>query len=163
VRPVLDAILCSPELYDGPTMVKPPVVFAAGLLRATGQTITRPDWIWECSGAGQMLFHPPDVSGWDDTRWLDTNTLRGRWDLVTTALAGHTISPVTSGYAETPAEAVTRARAFWNDPRLTSETVSALSAWSSSALATTAGSSLRAQRQNALRMIVGMSPDHQVS
>ena len=24
------------------------------------------------SNAGQKLFYPPDVSGWDDTRWLDT-------------------------------------------------------------------------------------------
>ena len=29
--------------------------------------------------AGQQLFYPPDVGGWDDTRWLDTATFRARW------------------------------------------------------------------------------------
>ena len=28
-------------------------------------------------GQGQRLFHPPNVAGWDDDRWLDTSTLRG--------------------------------------------------------------------------------------
>ena len=30
IRPVLEAILCSPKLYDGPRMVKPPIVLIAG-------------------------------------------------------------------------------------------------------------------------------------
>ena len=30
IRPVVEAILCSPEFYEGPRMVKPPVVLAAG-------------------------------------------------------------------------------------------------------------------------------------
>jgi uncharacterized protein (DUF1800 family) len=163
VRPVLEAILCSPQLYEGPAMVKPPVVFTAGLLRATGQAITSGNWSWMGAGAGQQLFRPPDVSGWDDTRWLDTNTMRGRWDLVNQTLEGHTINASSSSYAETPAEAVTRARAFWNDPRLTEETVSALSAWASGALPVSGGYAYqRAQRQNALRMLIGMSPDHHV-
>ena len=29
--------------------------------------------------AGQQLFYPPDVGGWDYTRWLDTATFRARW------------------------------------------------------------------------------------
>ena len=29
--------------------------------------------------SGQQLFYPPNVAGWDDTRWLDTATFRGRW------------------------------------------------------------------------------------
>ena len=37
IRPVLEAILCSPELYEGPRMTKPPVVLNAGMLRALGQ------------------------------------------------------------------------------------------------------------------------------
>ncbi len=35
-RPVVRAILKHPHLYDGPRMVKPPVVYTAGLLRAAG-------------------------------------------------------------------------------------------------------------------------------
>ncbi|MGZ8650271.1 MAG: DUF1800 family protein, partial [Solirubrobacteraceae bacterium] len=36
IRPVLEAILCAPQLYDGPRMVKPPIVLIAGMLRARG-------------------------------------------------------------------------------------------------------------------------------
>ena len=60
-------------------MVKPAIVFAVGLLRATNRSITDDDWTWMCSNAGQQLFYPPDVSGWDDSRWLDTSTMAGRW------------------------------------------------------------------------------------
>ena len=36
-------------------------------------------WSWIAELAGQRLFFPPNVAGWDDNRWLDTSTLRGRW------------------------------------------------------------------------------------
>src|SRR5215216_6608208 len=78
IRPVLEAILRSPELYEGPRMTKPPVVQLAGMLRALGRTITGEEWVWLSDGAGQRLYHPPDVSGWDDKRWLDSNTIRAR-------------------------------------------------------------------------------------
>ena len=44
-------------------------------------------WAWLGDGAGQHLFQPPNVAGWDDSRWLDTATLRGRWYLANYALA----------------------------------------------------------------------------
>ena len=34
VRPVVEAILRHPALYEGPRMVKPPAIYLAGLLRA---------------------------------------------------------------------------------------------------------------------------------
>ena len=57
------------------------VVQVAGMLRAVGRGIDTTDWAWICEGAGQYLFMPPNVSGWDDTRWLDTATFRGRWQM----------------------------------------------------------------------------------
>ena len=82
VRPLLDAILRHPHLYDPDRrMVKPPVVQAAGMLRAVGRGIDTDAWAWLCDQAGQMLFEPPNVSGWDDTRWLDTATFRARWQM----------------------------------------------------------------------------------
>src|ERR1700759_5168381 len=82
VRPVVEAILRHPHLYDrSRRMVKPPVVHAAGMLRAVGRGIDTTAWAWLCEGAGQYLFMPPNVSGWDDTRWLDTATFRGRWQM----------------------------------------------------------------------------------
>ena len=82
VRPLLEAILAHPDLYDaGRRMVKPPVVQAAGMLRAVGRGIDTNAWAWLCDSAGQYLFLPPNVSGWDDTRWLDTATFRARWQM----------------------------------------------------------------------------------
>ena len=163
IRPVLEAILRAPELYNGPRMVKPAIVFAAGLMRATGRTITDDNWTWMCSMAGQQLFHPPDVSGWDDDNWLDTSTMAGRWTLVNEALRGRTVTPSGAYPAETPEQALQAARALWGDPPLTDETVSALQQWSASAIAPTASAWMRAYRANALKMLVGMCPDHHTS
>ena len=80
VRPVVEAILCHPQLHGGPRMVKPPVVFAAGSLRRLGRGVDTGAWRWLCEGAGQALFRPPNVAGWDDERWLDSSTLQGALD-----------------------------------------------------------------------------------
>src|SRR2546423_436332 len=79
VRPVVEAILKHPALYEGPRMVKPPAVYVAGLLRALRRGIDTEDWTSLLSLAGQQLFYPPNVAGWDDTRWLATITFRSRW------------------------------------------------------------------------------------
>ena len=53
----------------------PPVVWTAGLLRASRQTITTTSWAWIAALTGQVLFQPPNVSGWDYAQWLDTVAL----------------------------------------------------------------------------------------
>ncbi|MEJ7893617.1 MAG: DUF1800 domain-containing protein [Solirubrobacteraceae bacterium] len=163
VRPVLEAILRAPELYTGARMVKPAIVFNVGLLRATSRTITDDNWVWMGAMAGQQLFHPPDVSGWDDTRWLDTSTMAGRWIVVNQALVGLTVKPSGAYAADTPEDALAAARALWNDPPLTDETLSGLRAFATTAVPADANGWLRAYRANALRMLVGMCPDHHTS
>jgi uncharacterized protein DUF1800 len=119
VRPVAEAILMHPQLYQGPRMVKPPVVFLAGLLRALRRPMDTNAWVWLCEGAGQKLFWPPDVSGWNDSRWLDTSTIRGRWDIVYYAISDRYIGGddlSTYDSTETPEQAVTKAINFWNVP-----------------------------------------------
>lgn len=86
VKPVLDAVLRHPALYTGPRMVKPPVVYITGLLRGLNRGIDTSAWVWLSDGAGQRLFNPPNVAGWDDSRWLDTSAFRGRWNIANTAL-----------------------------------------------------------------------------
>ena len=85
------------------------------------------EWVWLSDGAGQRLYYPPDVSGWDDKRWLDTNTIRGRWDARQrrARAARRSRAPTRDAYpAETRRRRPSpRARAFWGDPRLTGETV----------------------------------------
>jgi uncharacterized protein (DUF1800 family) len=169
VRPVLEAILLHPDLYAGARMVKPPVVFLAGLLRMLQASIDGEYWIWYSENAGQRLFYPPDVSGWDDSRWLDTSTVRGRFELVSRALAERVLDgDAVDGYdeTETPEAAVAAARAWVGDPSLTSETVGLLTSFAANALAGAGGwqlSTYRGLRQNALRHLILASPDYQTS
>jgi hypothetical protein len=163
IRPVLEAILCSPQLYTGPRMVKPPTVFVAGMLRARNRGITSNSWNWVLSGCGQVLYYPPDVSGWDDKRWLDTNTTLGRWEAVVIALEGDTADPEADYPAETPSEALEQARDFWGAPTLTTGGVAALDAFANAAISAGAADWQRASRQNALRQLIAGSPDYQTS
>ena len=87
VRPVLEAILQHPQLYEGPRMVKPPVVYTAGLLRSLGRGINTTEWVFLNALAGQQLFYPPNVAGWNESRWLDTATFRGRWQTASRVLS----------------------------------------------------------------------------
>jgi uncharacterized protein (DUF1800 family) len=170
VRPVLEAILLHPQLHAGPSMVKPPIVFLAGLLRALRRAVDTEAWIWLSDHAGQRLFMPPDVSGWDAARWLDTSTVRGRWEYVTYALRGREIQGDSFDEydpAETPEQALGAARAAWGDPSLTTETAAALTAFAASCVTPDMPMwkqrSYRALRQNALRQLVACSPDLQVA
>ena len=60
-------------------MVKPPIVQVAGMHRARGRRVDTEAWSWLASLDGQRLFYPPNVAGWNDDRWLDTSSFRGRW------------------------------------------------------------------------------------
>jgi uncharacterized protein (DUF1800 family) len=163
IRPVLEAILCSPELYLGARMVKSPVVYNAGMLRARGRYIERSDWAWYSEMAGQRLYWPPDVSGWNDKRWLNTNTLRARWTMASTVFLGQTIPDLaqrTYDSTETPARSVQLALEFWGNPTITEETMAELLAFASKY---TGSSVVNARRQNALRQIIPCTPDYLTS
>ena len=170
VRPVLEAILLHPALHTGPRMVKPPVVFAAGMLRALRRPVDISSWAWLSELTGQFLFRPPDVSGWDDARWLDTGTVRGRWEYVRYGIDPyHLEGTAFSEYdpTETADAAVTAARAFWGNPALTPETVAALTSFAAgcvnASLPMWQQKQYRAARQNALRQLIYCSPDLQVA
>ena len=67
--------------------------YNAGLLRAVGRYIDTTAWTWLSSAAGQQLFYPPNVSGWDFTRWLDTSTAKARWEMATFVTANNYPNP----------------------------------------------------------------------
>jgi hypothetical protein len=101
-------------------------------------------------------------------RWLDTSTVRGRWELVASGLYGrHLQGAELNGYdaTETPEQAVAAARGFWGDPDLSPETVSALTSFAATCLpgglAAWQQRQYRGLRQNALRQLVYASPDLQ--
>jgi hypothetical protein len=174
IRPVVEAILQHPDLLDGPELVTPPVVYNAGLLRAIGRPIDTTAWAWLCSGAGQQLFYPPNVSGWDFTRWLDTSTAKARWELASYVTAKTYADPWPSAgeasysAGEEPAEALASAMAYWANPGLSSESLASIASFAQSCLqglitAKWQRSPYKAMRQNALRMLIATSPDMQVS
>jgi uncharacterized protein (DUF1800 family) len=174
IRPVVEAILMHPDFHEGPAMVKPPVVYAAGLMRSMGRAIAEDDWVWLCDQAGQVLFYPPNVSGWDDSAWLDTSSWRGRFDLAVRALAtpgnwGGSVDPWKSAYSKTEdaGTAVARAIDFAGNPVLTADTRGALVAFARTCLPATMASweqgPYRAMRQNALRQLIVTAPDYQAS
>ena len=169
IRPLVEAILLHPRFYEGPRMIKPPAVYIAGLLRATGQTITEEDWTWISDMAGQMLFHPPNVAGWDETRWLDTATFRGRWVAANNTHGASALNPDPEKTAydvtETAEAAVARAIEFWGNPAVTQTTRAGLVQFANDADALADARWKRRSypilRQNALRMLVATSPDMQ--
>lgn len=169
IAPVVEAILRHPALHHGPAMTKPPVVFQAGLLRAMERGIDTDAWAWLGAWAGQLLFQPPDVSGWDDDAWLDTSSWGGRWFSVMTAVWDRVVDPwsATAPYdaTETPEQAVQRVLAFFGIPRISPECHEGLLAFARDAipadLPTWAAGARRGMRQNALRLLLLSSADLQ--
>jgi hypothetical protein len=161
---VVEAILLHPDVYSGAPLVKPPAVYTAGLLRATGQTITTDDWAWLGPWAGQHLFYPPNVAGWNDRAWLDTSRLMGRWLTSTTAMNAHSRLPVHyTGSTETGSEALAAALAHLNYPALTAESTAVLQALADQAAPVGFdAATYRAHRQNMLRQLIATSADFQV-
>jgi uncharacterized protein (DUF1800 family) len=167
VRPVVEAILRHPHLYTGQRMTKPPVVYTAGLLRAAGRGVDTDAWTWLNGLAGQQLFYPPNVSGWNDERWLDTATFLARWQI-----AGRVLRPLVldTKTDQAPLDAdklLERALAFWGHPTLSAATRRSLHAFTKSALGTAKASWKQKQypvlTENALRHLIAASPDLQTS
>jgi uncharacterized protein (DUF1800 family) len=168
IRPVVEAILMHPALIAGPRMVKPPVVYLAGMLRRLRRPIDTGAWVWLGDGTAQRLFRPPNVAGWDERRWLDTSTLRARWLMVSEALDGRQLDDTAmNSYdaTETPEAAVAKAREFWGNPPLTAEGAAGLLEFARTCLpASMAGWEqhvYRGIRQNALRQLIASCPDLQ--
>lgn len=166
---VAEAILLDDRLYSGPAMIKPPVVYCAGLLRALGAAVTTEAWVDLASATGQLLFYPPNVSGWPRDRWLDTSTFKGRWDAAALALTPTALDPARArshkDVTETPAQALATALARLGNPPLTPGTAFYLGQ-AADRLSGAPGHHrlsprIRAMRFNALRHLILTSPDYQ--
>jgi uncharacterized protein (DUF1800 family) len=168
VRPVVSAILKHPALYDGGRLVKSPAVYTAGLLRRLGRPIDTTSWTWIGAMAGQQLFYPPNVAGWDDARWLDTATWRGRWWTAQNVLRPYALDPGKAAQPYDPRSLLDGALAFWNHPALSEHTHAALLRFAQQALADAGNESWKRRQypvmtQNALRQLVAVSPDLQTA
>ncbi len=168
VAPVLEAILQHPALHTGPRMVKPPVVYVAGLLRALGRGVDTEAWTWLCDNAGQRLFEPPNVAGWEDGHWLDTQTFRARWEIANAALEkavveqkrGEKKPPKVS---RSPRRLVDNAVFLLGSPTLQPGTRAALEKFARAALAEAKEEweqeAFRPLVLNAVRQLLAVSPD----
>ncbi|MGZ4308212.1 MAG: DUF1800 domain-containing protein [Gaiellaceae bacterium] len=165
VRPVVEAILRHPALYLGPRMVKSPAVYVAGLLRALGRGVDTEDWTWLMNLAGQQLFYPPNVAGWDDSRWLDTATYRARWLIASQAIEKRALKPDKARLPDDAAKLLVRAEAFLGRPVLTGQTHSELKQFARRALGDANAKWKKEQYpaliENALRQLLASSPDLQ--
>jgi uncharacterized protein (DUF1800 family) len=165
IKPVVAAILRHPALYTGPRMVKSPAVYTAGLLRALGRGIDTEAWTWLMSLAGQQLFYPPNVSGWDETRWLDTATYRARWAIASCAIRHKVLDSDKTKLPNDAAKLMQRAESFWGHPSLTGHTHAQLTRFVKNSLHDAdehwKKRAYPALIENALRQLVASSPDLQ--
>jgi uncharacterized protein (DUF1800 family) len=156
IQPVVEAILMHPAFYTGPRMVKPPVVFNAGLLRMRGEFIQSSIWWTLGQQAGQQLFYPPDVGGWDYTRWLNTATYRARWFMG--ALVQGTSTPASS--PTDPQTLVKRVIQYWGYPTVSATTTRVLASFAHGQLGRGNPAPLV---ETAMRRLLGTSPDFQTA
>ena len=163
IRRVVEATLMHPALYEGPRMVKPPIVQIAGMLRARRAGIDTDSWIWIAEEAGQRLFEPPNVAGWDEQRWLDTARISGRWYAVAHNSRRAEMDVDAYDPTETTGEAVRKALRFWGNPTLSKRTRSELQRFSrqveGAARKEWQQGPYRGGRQGALRTLIAMSPE----
>ena len=121
-----------------------------------GAGSTRTTWSSLGKSAGQQLFYPPDVGGWDYTRWLDTATFRARWFIA--ALVQGAGEPKTS--PSDPAELVQRSLQFWGFPTITPQTEKLLTAFAKAQLARKNAAPVV---ETAIRRLIASSPDLQTA
>jgi uncharacterized protein (DUF1800 family) len=161
VGPLLAEILTHPLLFDSltePTMIKPPVVYAVGAMRALGVGVTDSTAADYLDGMGQTPYFPPNVSGWEGgLSWLNTDTALARFGFISALLAKVNITDVPG---ETATAAYNRAYAASGQPWLAAGTQTALQSFAAGAGSATAAK--RKERQIALRALMLAGPDAQV-
>jgi hypothetical protein len=161
--PVVEAILMHPDLYEGEAMAKPPVVLIVGMLRARARRIDESSAAWVLELAGEGLLDSPNLSCWDESRWLENPGLRGRWTAVANAVGPDPVDPSDDTGVEGPRAAVDRALHHWGASRITRSTRWELEDFAQRVENAIAGSddaaTYRVLRQRALRVLVGTAPE----
>ena len=170
LRPVLGIILSHPALYAGlgePDQVKPPVVFLAGMLRTTGQSVVLEDWPSMLTDMGQRPFAPPNVSGWEQNEaWLTTATIRARYQAASQVIRTMHIREGSISERQTPAQALASAMAATGRPWVAPQTRSALVRYARTSVASRDAKwqpeHYWPERQRILRHMLLAGPDAQV-
>ena len=142
------------------------------MLRSLGDRVQTEDFVWLSILSGQLLFYPPNVSGWNDARWLDTSTFHARWDLAGRVLHKHAHHPEHDAKQvdapRDPAKLVDRALEFWGNPRMSPRPGTGCSASRRRSMDAAVADDWRQKTfpvmtLNALRQLVAVSPEMQTS
>jgi uncharacterized protein (DUF1800 family) len=113
IHGLLTALVAEPSFLDSArTLVKQPVEWLVGLLRALGM---RPNLLpgkvllAGLRALGQLPFEPPNVGGWPaDTAWLTTSAALTRLHLAQAVAAKADVTTITNASTPVRAEAVRR-------------------------------------------------------
>ncbi len=170
IKPVLRIILTHPALYAGlgePDQVKPPFVYAAGLMRKTGRFVTFEDWSWLLGSMGQRPFYPPNVNGWQqDTAWMTTAAVRARYAAAGRIIDAMGIKDGSIGAGQSAAKAMEAALRATGQPWMSAQTRAALMRFARTSVA---GRTARwevkhyyPERQRVMRHMLLAGPDAQV-
>jgi uncharacterized protein (DUF1800 family) len=167
LKPLVRAILTDPQLFesiDEPNMIKPPVVFVTGSLRALGLGVTSSEPADYLDSMGQLPYFPPTVAGWEGgLSWLNTNTALARFgfvgDIIGNAPNGSP-AKVADVPNETPQAAFDRAFGAVGAPWMSAGTRAAIQDYAGRA--PVKASNDRIARQVMLRTLMLAGPDAQV-
>jgi uncharacterized protein (DUF1800 family) len=179
LRPVIRGILTHPLIFESlgePNLVKPPVVYLVGLLRALAAPMKGNYVRVTLDNMQQRPYRPPNVAGWEGgLSWLNSNTVQARFDAIVRVQylkystyygTGQTLPPDVVG--ETPQAAYDRAYAAAGAPWISDGSRAQLMAYASSLSAanqngtTAAAIAQRRQRFYGLQALMLGGPDGQV-
>lgn len=166
LRPVLKKILQHRALFESvgePNMLKAPVVYVPGVMRAMGLPVVNATPRARMQAMGQEPYFPPDVSGWEyGPAWLDTTTAIARFRLVAdfTNIDVAARIDATDIANETPQQAFDRAYAAVTRPWLAPGTRARILDYANRAPGTSRAQ--RTARQRVLRSLMLGGPDGQV-
>jgi uncharacterized protein (DUF1800 family) len=109
MRPVLRAVLMSPELWDSGSYFSRyawPVEFVVRAIKEIGwRGFSVNDALPALANMGQTLYDPPDVAGWDlGTPWFSTGAMLARMNFAATLTSNQKFNLATAAapYARTP-------------------------------------------------------------
>jgi uncharacterized protein (DUF1800 family) len=167
LRPVLRVILRSAAFYanlDAPDLVKPPVVYLAGAMRATGTYVRSDVWVYLLFNMGQAPFYPPNVGGWDQNEaFLATASNKSRWETIAFLLESHPFPDEDVPPDEPAPTALHGARAFAGQPWTTSTTDERLERFARDTEPSDPDDThTAAERRRVLRHLLLAGPDAQV-
>jgi uncharacterized protein (DUF1800 family) len=185
LRPVLRGILMNPLIWESleePNLVKPPVIYMVGVLRALGAPLRHggsSNLLTAMNEMQQRIYQPPNVAGWEGGQsWFNTNTVQGRFATIARAQFLRysnyyrnnetPVPPANVNYPpdvnpETAEAVVDRAWRAANRPWISQNTRNALVAWAGSLPPTDLdAANERRRRFYALQAMMLGGPDGQV-